>query len=447
MKKKLLAAMLLAMTLALAGCSDGKTGNGDAQGSGAISGEEIQSSSEAGKSSESGEGKENSAAQSSESAGKESSELDGMVSAGSKEDMGIDDSWKELYANFLEKDAENLISASDTNWRNEWSFGLIYVNDDPTPELVISSGYEAAGNIICTPVDGKVAFLQTARLSFFYKEFGNLLDNSDGNMGYYHDYVYTITDEGFVMLHEGYNSREYDNDGNLGMSFEMDGQAVSEYLYYKTIDDLIPAKDRTYWTYGSSYGDMMNYLKGNTAENYMEAYRNLIKAGVTDNGDKLDRFALIERTNYDPLLLCAGDQKFCFYAYEDGLLIQGPVSYFSETVFRLVYPGLGMIESLQYFENNEMSDANYYFRGGSLLSSYANSTAEYDENWDVKTDADGLPIVKYQINLAEVSKDEFSKYLSRNDEQFKQQLVSPKEGYDFIEYFTADQMLVKLSGN
>lgn len=445
MKKKLWAAMLLAMTLALAGCSD--TAGGKEQNSESAS-EVTQSSQTEDKASEGTDSKENSVASSQENASQESAGQDGKVSAGSKEDMGVDDSWKGIYADFMAKGLDEIIPDYDETWRDTWTFGLIYVNDDPTPELVVSSGFEAGGNIICTPVDGKVAYIWTARLNFFYKEFGGVLDNSDGNMGYYFDYVYRLGDNGFELVHEGNNYEERDNDGNItGNHFDMDGESVSEYVYQKTIDDLLPAKERTYWAYGCSYQDMLSYLQGNTAENYVEAYRKVIMDGVDDNGDKLEHFALIERTNYDPLLLCAGDHKFCFYAFEDGLLLKGPVSYFSETALRLVYPGLGMIEDIQYFENNEMYDACYHMRAGSLLANYAQSVAEYDENWDVKTDANGYPIVKYKINMSEVTKDEFSKYLSRNDEVFKQQLASPAEDYQFIEYFTADQMLVKLSGN
>ena len=60
-------------------------------------------------------------------------------------------------------------------------------------------------------------------------------------------------------------------------------------------------------------------------------------------------------------------------------------------------------------------------------------------------DTAGNPIVTYKINSAEVAKEQFDKQLSRYDEIFKQQLVSPKEDYTFIEYSTAIQMYDKLS--
>ena len=431
------------MTLAFAGCSQ----TGDAQGSGGSSVEVSQSETKevAQSSAMSDQGSAEGEKETKASEVTASSEPDGMVSAGSKDDMGIDDSWKGVYADFLEKELDTIIPEYDENWRDEWTFGLIYVNDDPMPELVVSSGYEAAGNIIGTVIQGKVEYIYTSRLSFFYKQFGGVLDNADGNMGYYHDYVYRITDKGFDFIHAGNNYEEMDQDGkSLGVHFAMDDAEVTEEAYNKTIEDLIPVKERVYWQKGCTYQDMLNYLKGDTAKNYMEAYRKVISEGVTEWDEELDHFALIERENYDPLLLCAGNTRFCFYAFEDGLLQKGPTGYFSETVFRLVYPGLGIIENQQYFENNEMFDANYFMRSGSLLATYATSEAEYDENWDVLLDASGYPIVNYKINSTKVPKEEFTAYISRNDEKFKQQLVSPKEEYTFIEYFTAEQMLKKL---
>ncbi len=448
MKKKFVLGMALAMTVILAGCSDGGSAEGSqAQGSEISESVETAGSEGASESSqggESGAGKE--AAGKNAESGPEGTQQEGTASAGGNADMGVDESWKALYADFLEKNIDALVGEYEPDWREGWSFGFIYLNNDPTPELVVSSGYEAAGNIICTPVDGKVEYLQTARLNFFYKEFGGLLDNSDGNMGYYYDYIYRLGDKGFELVHEGNHNEEYDDEGNItAFHYDMDGRDVTKKEYDQTIEELLPAMQRLFWANGCSYDDMMNYLKGNTAKDYREAYRKVIKDGVKGINGDLDRFALIERTNSDPLLLCAGDQEYCFCSFDDGLLQVGPTTYFSETEFVLVYPGLGLIENTQYYENNEMSCARYYMKEGSLISNYINAEAKYDSDWNPVLDTAGNPIVTYKINSAEVAKEQFDKQLSRYDEIFKQQLVSPKEDYTFIEYSTAIQMYDKLS--
>lgn len=77
---------------------------------------------------------------------------------------------------------------------NSCTYSLIYVDEDEIPELVIDSGVEAGGCQILTWHDEILDVLQTSRLYFTYVEKGNLLCNSEGNMGYYYDNVYAIHD-------------------------------------------------------------------------------------------------------------------------------------------------------------------------------------------------------------------------------------------------------------
>jgi hypothetical protein len=444
MKKKWIAALLLSVALTMAGCTNAGT-TPEAEGQ-SVSSE----SSEAGKTDGSKEADASKEASSAADASTATSEPDGMASVGSKEDMGVDDSWKGIYADYLEKEIVPMLDAREEGWKEGWSFGLIYVNDDPTPELVISSGYEAAGNIICTVVDGQVAYLQTARLSFFYKEFGNVLDNADGNMGYYYDNIYKIGANGFELLHEGTNEEVYGENGPTGeMQYVMDGRDVTKDEYYKTVNGAIPATERTFWNTGSSYDDMLSYLKGKGAASYQEAYREVIqglssKDAAPDRASENYKFALIERENYDPLLLCVGNQTFCFYAFEDGLLQAGPNWWFSETELVFVYPKLGIIQNHQYFENNVSNVSDYWMKAGSLCATYLSTECELDEEWEPVFDENGMPITIYEINNAEVSKEDYYKFAERNDEKFKQQLAPNDAEYTFIEYYDAAQMLEML---
>jgi len=447
MKKKWIAALLLGVALTMAGCTNAGT-TPEAEGQSVSSESSVAGKTDGSK--EADASKEESSAVDSSTA---SSEPDGMVSAGSKEDMGIDDSWKGLYAEYIEKEIVPMLDAREPGWEEGWSFGMIYINDDPIPELVISSGYEAAGNIICTVIDGKVESLQTSRLSFYYKEFGNVLVNAEGNMGFYYDIIYRIGEKGFELLHEGTNEEVYEENGPTGeVLYTMDGKEVTKDEYYKTVNAAIPGTERIFWNLGSSYDDMMKYLKGNGPKNYQEAYREVVEALSKDalaagRAPEYYKFALIERENYDPLLLCSGNHTFCIYAFEDGLLQAGPDQWFSETELIFVYPKLGIIQNHQYYENNVSYVSDYWMRAGSLCASYLRTEAEMemvDDEWKLVLNENGEPITTYLINNAEVSKEDYYKFAERNDEKFKQQLVANDEEYTFIEYYHGAEMLEML---
>lgn len=100
--------------------------------------------------------------------------------------------WRQAYREYLQANA----SSRDT-------FGLIYVNEDEVPELVIDSGIEAQGCRILTYADGQVNVLTTRRLGFTYIERGNRLCNSDGNMDSYYDDVYEIRNGRWLCIARG----------------------------------------------------------------------------------------------------------------------------------------------------------------------------------------------------------------------------------------------------
>ena len=97
-------------------------------------------------------------------------------------------SWKQAYLSALQAKREY----EDNLLYENYTYSLIYVNDDPIPELVVDRGSEAGGCLILTYCAGVVDELQTRRRAFTYLEMKNLLNNSDGRMDYYYDYIYTI---------------------------------------------------------------------------------------------------------------------------------------------------------------------------------------------------------------------------------------------------------------
>lgn len=100
------------------------------------------------------------------------------------EDSSHMEPWEQAYLDYLDGFG---VSSSCT-------YSLIFVDEDEIPELVIDSGVEAGGCQILTWHEGVLDVLQTSRLYFTYVEKGNLLCNSEGNMGYYYDNVYTMKD-------------------------------------------------------------------------------------------------------------------------------------------------------------------------------------------------------------------------------------------------------------
>ena len=123
--------------------------------------------------------------------------------------------WADAYLAYIRKmDDEALEDYDRLEYR---TFDYIYVDEDDIPELLIQGSDEATGNLILTCHNGVIDELQTNRLNFNYIKKGNRLLNSDGNMGYYYDMIYSIEDGKWVLQYNGQynvenNSVEWDDD-------------------------------------------------------------------------------------------------------------------------------------------------------------------------------------------------------------------------------------------
>lgn len=144
--------------------------------------------------------------------------------AGSADNQGAsgDVDWRTIYLDYC----DHLKRVGRLN--NYLSAGLIYVDDDDIPELYLEGDCEATGCLILTCKNGVVDELQTSRLYFNYIERQNLLDNVDGHMGYYYDYVYTIEDGKWKCIGEGTYEAVY---GDTGYVVDENGNAVMEYTW------------------------------------------------------------------------------------------------------------------------------------------------------------------------------------------------------------------------
>lgn len=136
------------------------------------------------------------------------------------------------------------------NYHEAMTYGLIYVDRDSIPELVIHTGGEAGGCQILTWHNGMTDVLQTRRLGFTYQERGNLLCNSDGHMGYYYDDVFEIRNGKWKLLAYG----AYDNpegwDEEQGRyvcnHYVFSGKEVTESEYLRALDAIYPRWNAEY---------------------------------------------------------------------------------------------------------------------------------------------------------------------------------------------------------
>lgn len=148
---------------------------------------------------------------------------------------GNAESYRDAYLSYLD----------DFEYADACTYSLIYVDDDDIPELVIDNGYEAAGCIVLTFHEGVLDEWQSSRLNFTYIEKGNLLCNSDGHMGYYYDYVYTIRNGKWEYVDggeygDGPDGLQFDENGDYIYVYQWSGKEVSEEEYEARLNKVYP---------------------------------------------------------------------------------------------------------------------------------------------------------------------------------------------------------------
>ena len=352
-----------------------------------------------------------------------------------------DESWKKIYADYLENNVDGIDGEYVPEMFDSMTFGFIYVNDDNIPELVISTGYEAGGNTVLTIVDGEVKSLRTYRLGFYYDEYGNILVNSDGHMGIYYDYVYTITDQGFEMICRGEYYELFDDEDGYTNEFEyyLDDEEVSAEEYFDDIESYIPSTERISWVSGSTSKSVMDYLKGEDCVDYKDAYRSVVEEML---GAENVYFALIESDSFSPYLLLFYNNRAYVYYYQDGVAFRGEDFYISETSDIFFYPESNTVCSLS--ESTYAMGLYYYFYTGNMGSNnftYVSRYGEADENGEVLKDEDGMYVFHYTVNSEEVSETEYAEFLSNiNSEKCVKIMAPGQNDSEEYEYYTPEDM-------
>ncbi|WP_195512636.1 zinc ribbon domain-containing protein [Dorea longicatena] len=124
------------------------------------------------------------------------------------------DEWKQAYINWV-------------NQRPDWTYVLFDVNGDDIPEIAAIGTCMADGGAVGTYANGKVQEIPIARCGLISVQGQNVVDNSDGHMGRYYDYVYKIDDGRWVQIGDG----EYGDDGDTTMETDKYGKSTIKFVY------------------------------------------------------------------------------------------------------------------------------------------------------------------------------------------------------------------------
>ena len=158
---------------------------------------------------------------------------------------------KHLHPNYLDKKAEwknTLIDYVENYVDKNMNIGydLIYIDDNDIPELVEYGNCEAVGCRIGIVSGDTVNVKQFSRLGYAYIEKGNVINNCDGLMGYYHDTVYEIKDGKLNLILDGkYHDLNdvptQDENGNFVYEYYIGDERVTKEIYEGKVEELIPA--------------------------------------------------------------------------------------------------------------------------------------------------------------------------------------------------------------
>lgn len=362
-----------------------------------------------------------------------------------------DKSWMNIYADFLENKFDEIVDEVDADWRNSWTIGFIFLNDDYIPEMIISSGYEAAGSVICTINDSnEVDCFNTSRLNIYYYEFGNMLDNAEGHMGFYYDSYAYIDGDGFVFADFGTYYDEMDKDYNYTGEtiYAWNDTSVTEKEYEENTKRLIPVEERVYWNAGCSYDDTINFLKGNVENDYREAYSKAINDGSINPYFDYPYYALIEREGNTPLLVASNEDRFCICSFEEGLIQVGPDWYYSDYEEVYIYKQSGIIRNVSsYYEGKDTDISDYEMKCGSIISTYAIKMVDQDDDYNDLLDENGDLVYSYRNNGAWIDEKAFDEYEKKFEGEDCIQLVSPPEAGKDLKFYSKNEILELLAAS
>lgn len=159
------------------------------------------------------------------------------------------ESWETAYADYIDSICE------DNELSVDMSFSLILLDDDDIPELFISTGYEARGEIVLTYYNNEVVSQQLSRLGSQYIERSGLIYTNTGHMGYYPVEIKKLENGEFSVIASGKNvfrsskenlGCELDEEGQPISDYEWEGETVTEDEFYAKIDKIFDREQGIY---------------------------------------------------------------------------------------------------------------------------------------------------------------------------------------------------------
>lgn len=185
---------------------------------------------------------------------------------------GADDTWKTAYAGAL---YSGEFGSADAGGLYGGGYSLIFLDGDNIPELVYAGDCEATGCQVLTFNNGKTDMIAIPRLYFNYIPGSGLLDNSEGNMGFYWDTVIELKDGVFNIIAEGtYEFKpeaDYDAEGDDAFIYKWNGNTVKEAKYNEslnTVYDTSQSVEGYQWDALLSYDEVLKYLNGEYQESF-----------------------------------------------------------------------------------------------------------------------------------------------------------------------------------
>lgn len=171
----------------------------------------------------------------------------GIIQNSSKSEGVNNDTWKKSYIDYIETDPDVIY---DTDW---CTCGLIYLDNDDVPELIIDFGIEAYGTRIVSCKNDELVsyqFSRTGGIKYYERE--GLVYNSVGVAGTMFDEFAFLDSEGFHDQGRGYRYDESQMGSNYTY-FNWNGEDVSEKEYYKCLDAFDDTRAQSWNSYSDEF--------------------------------------------------------------------------------------------------------------------------------------------------------------------------------------------------
>ena len=351
--------------------------------------------------------------------------------------------WKAAYLEFLDDFLFNQSGFSEGEYEG-YTCGFIYVNEDDIPELVIDSGFEAAGRVVATYAGGKVSSFNTSRMGLTFIPKTNVIDNEDGIMGYNYHNIYTIDEnEGFVLAATGTYSEVYDDNGFSGeYEYTWNDEEVTKEEFDKKLEAEIDIEDAVNFYQGTRIDYIRDFLAGNFPDNFKEAYMKMYNDGFRSVYDDstYPAYAVLDSNGNDPVLVASGSDTFSLCSFRNGVLTVGPDEYVGGDDLKLIYPDMSMFMTVGNFGDTYYCNNLYFVQDGSILTKYFIRSAKYGDDGNPVTDSDGDYVFEYTINYKPVEPSYYQSALFVYDEHYKIQYAAYDADETYMEYVSGDAL-------